>query len=57
MKKEIQCIEISISYNGEYPEHYGYYDTVADAIKAISELDDKTTSQRKILWRAIYKDD
>ena len=57
MKKEIQCIEISISYDGEYPEHYGYYDTVADAVKAISELDDKTTSQRKILWRAIYKDD
>ena len=57
MKKEIECIEISIAYNEELPKHYGYYNTVAEAVEALQKLDKKTTSQRKIIWRTIYKHD
>ena len=56
MKKEIKCIEISISYDPEeLPEHYGCYDTVNDAMEALLKLDLDYNPQRKIIWRAIYK--
>lgn len=55
MKQEIKCIEISIAYDDGLPQHYGYYDTVQEAMEALKALDKEHSSQRTIKWRAIYK--
>lgn len=45
-KKKITCVEISIAYNYEEPEHWSYCDTIEDAINTLIEIEAAEEEER-----------